>query len=183
MRAAATGSTATSPAGSPRWPTSSAACGGEPDAGIWEVRSEQRHFTQSKMMCWIALDRACELAGRGVIPGRHAERWREEADAIGEFVETRCYSASQAKLRARGRLRRARREPAARRPVLLRRPEGRPLDRDDRSAAPRADDRSVRAPLHRRGRPRRRRGRVPDAARSGSRKRLPARGASTTPSG
>jgi GH15 family glucan-1,4-alpha-glucosidase len=64
----------------------------EPDAGIWEVRSEERHFTQSKMMCWIALDRACELAGRGLIPGRHAERWRVEADTIGEFVETRCYS-------------------------------------------------------------------------------------------
>ncbi len=67
----------------------------EPDAGIWEVRSEQRHFTQSKMMCWIALDRACMLAGGGVIPGRHAERWRDEADAIGEFVETRCYSAAK----------------------------------------------------------------------------------------
>jgi GH15 family glucan-1,4-alpha-glucosidase len=67
----------------------------EPDAGIWEVRSEQRHFTQSKMMCWIALDRACELAGGGLIPVRHADRWREQADAIGEFVETRCYSAAK----------------------------------------------------------------------------------------
>ena len=67
----------------------------EPDAGIWEVRSEQRHFTQSKMMCWIALDRACDLAGRGVIPARHAQRWRHEADAIGEFVETRCYCAGK----------------------------------------------------------------------------------------
>jgi GH15 family glucan-1,4-alpha-glucosidase len=43
-------------------------------------------------MCWIALDRACELAGRGLIPGRHADRWREQADMIGEFVETRCYA-------------------------------------------------------------------------------------------
>jgi GH15 family glucan-1,4-alpha-glucosidase len=64
----------------------------EPDAGIWEVRSEERHFTQSKMMCWIALDRARALADRGLIPGRHAERWRQEAEAIREFVETRCFS-------------------------------------------------------------------------------------------
>jgi GH15 family glucan-1,4-alpha-glucosidase len=68
----------------------------EPDAGIWEVRSAERHFTQSKMMCWIALDRACELAGRGLIPGRRAERWRREAQAIREFVEGRCISEDTA---------------------------------------------------------------------------------------
>ena len=64
----------------------------EPDAGIWEVRSEERHFTQSKMMCWIALDRASRLAERGLIPGRHVPRWREEAEAIRTFVETHCFS-------------------------------------------------------------------------------------------
>jgi GH15 family glucan-1,4-alpha-glucosidase len=64
----------------------------QPDAGIWEVRSEQKHFTQSKMMCWIALERARELADRGLIPSRNAGRWREESEAIREFTETRCFS-------------------------------------------------------------------------------------------
>ena len=39
-----------------------------PDCGIWEVRSEPLHFTHSKMMCWVALDRALRLAERGQIP-------------------------------------------------------------------------------------------------------------------
>jgi GH15 family glucan-1,4-alpha-glucosidase len=64
----------------------------EPDSGIWEVRSDPRHFTHSKMMCWIALDRALRLSDAGHVPARHAARWRAEALAIREFVETRCWS-------------------------------------------------------------------------------------------
>ncbi len=56
------------------------------DSGIWEVRSDPSHFTQSKALCWVALDRACRLAERGVLPDR-SERWREEAEAIRSFVE------------------------------------------------------------------------------------------------
>jgi GH15 family glucan-1,4-alpha-glucosidase len=67
----------------------------EADAGIWEVRSEPRHFTQSKMMCWVALDRACRLAGDGHIPGEGASRWRREANLIRAFVEDRCWSPSK----------------------------------------------------------------------------------------
>ncbi|ESR24621.1 Glucoamylase [Lutibaculum baratangense AMV1] len=36
---------------------------GSPDAGIWEVRSQPEHFVHSKLMCWIAVDRAIRLCG------------------------------------------------------------------------------------------------------------------------
>jgi GH15 family glucan-1,4-alpha-glucosidase len=64
----------------------------EPDAGIWEVRSESRHFTQSKVMCWVALDCAAALAQEGQIPGRNAALWRREAEEIADFIEERCWS-------------------------------------------------------------------------------------------
>ncbi|MFF5488651.1 glycoside hydrolase family 15 protein [Streptomyces virginiae] len=64
----------------------------QPDAGIWEVRSVTEHFTQSKMMCWIALDRALDLAKRRLIPDRHTARWQRERQAIADFIETRCFS-------------------------------------------------------------------------------------------
>ena len=66
-----------------------------PDSGIWEVRSEPVHFTQSKMMCWVALDRARRLAGGGIIPGEQAPRWREVAGAIQEFIESECWSPTK----------------------------------------------------------------------------------------
>jgi GH15 family glucan-1,4-alpha-glucosidase len=64
----------------------------QPDSGIWEVRSEPAHFTQSKMMCWVALDRAARLCDAGHIPRAHASTWRREQLAIREFIETRCWS-------------------------------------------------------------------------------------------
>lgn len=66
---------------------------GRPDSGIWEVRSEPLHFTHSKMMCWVALDRALALAERGQLPRAHVASWRAEADAIAAFIEQRCWSA------------------------------------------------------------------------------------------
>jgi GH15 family glucan-1,4-alpha-glucosidase len=62
------------------------------DSGIWEVRSAPRHFTQSKMMCWIALDRACRLAEIGHIPRSHASDWRTQAEMIRRFVSDHCWS-------------------------------------------------------------------------------------------
>jgi GH15 family glucan-1,4-alpha-glucosidase len=74
--------------------TADLVCGlwSSPDSGIWEVRSEPRHFTQSKMMCWVALDRASRLADQGRIPGRNATRWRREAGEIARFVGEHCWS-------------------------------------------------------------------------------------------
>lgn len=67
----------------------------ERDAGIWEVRSRPLHFTHSKVMCWVALDRACKLAAADAIPSDHAARWRREADAIRDFVERECWSEAK----------------------------------------------------------------------------------------
>jgi GH15 family glucan-1,4-alpha-glucosidase len=64
----------------------------QPDSGIWEVRSEPAHFTQSKMMCWVALDRSVRLSDAGHIPRAHAPTWRGEQLAIRDFIETRCWS-------------------------------------------------------------------------------------------
>jgi GH15 family glucan-1,4-alpha-glucosidase len=64
----------------------------EPDAGIWETRSEQAHFVQSKMLCAVGLARACELAARGLLPAGKAGRWRHEHERIRELVETQGYS-------------------------------------------------------------------------------------------
>jgi GH15 family glucan-1,4-alpha-glucosidase len=64
----------------------------QPDAGIWEVRSEPLHFTQSKMLCAVALDRAAQLAEHGQLPDKHANRWGKEAAAIRDFVDTHCWS-------------------------------------------------------------------------------------------
>ena len=63
-----------------------------PDAGIWEVRSEPVHFTESKMMCAVALDRAIDLAEAGYLPGANVARWRSESTRVRDFVERCCFS-------------------------------------------------------------------------------------------
>ena len=52
-----------------------------PDQGIWEARGEPRHYVSSKLMCWVALDRAARLAREHERP-ELADRWREEAKAV-----------------------------------------------------------------------------------------------------
>ncbi len=53
----------------------------EPDQGIWEVRGPARHFTASKVLCWVAADRGAKLADlRG--DQTSAARWRDAAAEI-----------------------------------------------------------------------------------------------------
>jgi GH15 family glucan-1,4-alpha-glucosidase len=67
----------------------------DPDFGIWEVWTEPRHHTQSKAMCWVALDRARRLADAGHVPAHHAARWETEGAMIRRFIEERCWSPTK----------------------------------------------------------------------------------------
>jgi GH15 family glucan-1,4-alpha-glucosidase len=52
-----------------------------PDQGIWEARGAPQHYVSSKLMCWVALDRAAKLAGIAGDAKLH-ERWAGGADEI-----------------------------------------------------------------------------------------------------
>ncbi len=55
----------------------------KPDEGIWEVRSRRQHFTHSKMMAWVAFDRAVKLVREcNCSADRHLERWEKIRDQI-----------------------------------------------------------------------------------------------------
>ncbi|MEU0539242.1 glycoside hydrolase family 15 protein [Nocardia sp. NPDC005978] len=57
----------------------------EPDRGIWEVRGEPQHFTSSKVMCWVALDRGAKLAEwHGEYD--YAKKWHDIADQIHQDI-------------------------------------------------------------------------------------------------
>ena len=51
------------------------------DVGIWEMRGEKHHFLHSRLMCWVALDRAIRLASKRSLPAPFA-RWNETRQAI-----------------------------------------------------------------------------------------------------
>ncbi len=53
----------------------------EPDEGIWEVRGGRRQFTHSKVLCWVAFDRAIAMVEQAGYDGP-VERWREIRDEI-----------------------------------------------------------------------------------------------------
>jgi hypothetical protein len=109
----------------------------DPDSGMWEVRSEPAQFTQSKVMCWLGLDRAIRLARDGLIPDR-TERW--SAEALGRGAAFLC---------SRGRLTRARRGGSHAGARRLPRSHRDSSARHDRRRPPGARRRAVGLPLPR----------------------------------
>jgi GH15 family glucan-1,4-alpha-glucosidase len=70
-----------------------ATCWDQPDEGIWEVRGEPRHFTHSKVMAWVAFDRAVRSATEFGLDAP-VDKWREVRDAIHAQVCERGFDAS-----------------------------------------------------------------------------------------
>ena len=66
----------------------------EPDEGIWEVRGGRRHFTHSKVMAWVAFDRAVRSIEEFGLEGP-LDRWRRVRDAIHEEVCARGYDPKE----------------------------------------------------------------------------------------
>ncbi|MGQ0503873.1 MAG: glycoside hydrolase family 15 protein, partial [Myxococcaceae bacterium] len=66
----------------------------EPDEGIWEVRGPRRHFTHSKVMAWVALDRAIASATQFGLDGP-VDRWSALRDEIHRQVCEKGYNAQK----------------------------------------------------------------------------------------
>jgi GH15 family glucan-1,4-alpha-glucosidase len=64
----------------------------EPDEGIWEVRGPKRHFTHSKLMAWVAFDRAVKDVKRFGLDGP-ADRWRKLRDDLHAEICDRAFDS------------------------------------------------------------------------------------------
>jgi len=68
-----------------RWP--------EPDAGIWEERHAPAHHTHSKLMAWLALDRALRLSGSHRARPARTQRWRAARQAVETDIRQRAFNS------------------------------------------------------------------------------------------
>lgn len=62
------------------------------DVGIWEMRGQPQHFLHSRLMCWVALDRAIRLAYKRSLPAPFA-RWDEVRQAIHQDIWNNFWNA------------------------------------------------------------------------------------------
>ncbi|RKD87733.1 glycoside hydrolase family 15 protein [Mangrovibacterium diazotrophicum] len=66
----------------------------KPDRGIWEIRSENKHFTFSKVLCWAAVDRAVKIAGL-LKRDMYVEKWSKLRDKIDEDIHKNAWSETK----------------------------------------------------------------------------------------
>jgi len=64
----------------------------EPDNGMWEERGERRHYTHSRLMCWVALDRLLKMQRRGQLNGISVQRCEAERGLLRQEIETRAWN-------------------------------------------------------------------------------------------
>jgi GH15 family glucan-1,4-alpha-glucosidase len=67
----------------------------EPDQGIWEVRGDPRHFLHSKLMCWVALDRASRLGELLHVSPDRCRAWSTRAQEVAKAIVTQAWSPSR----------------------------------------------------------------------------------------
>jgi GH15 family glucan-1,4-alpha-glucosidase len=66
----------------------------EPDHGIWEIRDERRHYVHSKLMCWVALERAIDMATDLGASDEAVRHWKKSRGEIAEAILDRGWSDS-----------------------------------------------------------------------------------------
>jgi GH15 family glucan-1,4-alpha-glucosidase len=66
----------------------------QPDEGLWEVRGRRQHFTHSKVLAWVAADRAVRTVEQSGLPGP-VDRWRELRDTIHRDVCEKGFDAQR----------------------------------------------------------------------------------------
>ena len=64
------------------------------DVGIWEMRGEKHHFLHSRLMCWVALDRAIRLASKRSLPAPFAQ-WNDTRQAIHSDIWAHFFNAER----------------------------------------------------------------------------------------
>ena len=62
-----------------------------PDKGIWEFRNEDRHFTFSKLLCWVAVDRAIKISNL-IQSGKSVDKWKVLLKEIHEDIMTNAWN-------------------------------------------------------------------------------------------
>ncbi|TDL30070.1 glycoside hydrolase family 15 protein [Rickenella mellea] len=64
----------------------------QPDLSIWEVRDKKRHFTYSKVMMWVAIDRGLRLAEKRSLPCPRRNEWLAARDKLYETIMTEAWN-------------------------------------------------------------------------------------------